>query len=136
MYVRDLSEQVEERHNNRHPEGLEAAGICAPCDYWISYQFSPKHPSHATSMNYTGALNIKHKVQSWTLRANYPDFHSFAFFFKMMKQIGIMAAQVIKNYTEDSEDPSHVVFYSMDDKAKISVGEPHLAVGFLSTTQS
>ena len=41
-----------------------------------------------------------------------------------------MSAQVIKNFTKDDEDQASVVFYSMDDKTKISVGEPHLAVGF------
>jgi hypothetical protein len=81
-------------------------------------------------MNYTGALNIKHKVQSRTLRANYPDSHYVACFFKMMKRLGVVAAQVIQKYTEDDEDPVPVVLYSMDDKANINVEEPHLAVGF------
>ena len=130
MSLRDLREQVEERLDNRHPEGLDAAGIRVPCDSWIAYQFSSKHPSHVASMNYTGALNIKHKVQSRTLRANHPDSHYVACFFKMMKRLGVLAAQVIQKYTEDGEGPAHVVFYSMDDKAKINVGEPHLALRF------
>ena len=37
---------------------------------------------------------------------------------------------MIQKYTEDGEGPAHVVFYSMDDKAKINVGEPHLALRF------
>jgi hypothetical protein len=48
----------------------------------------------------------------------------------MMKRLGVVAAQVIQKFTEDGEVPSSVVFYSMDDKAKISVREPHLAMGF------
>jgi len=48
----------------------------------------------------------------------------------MMKRLGVVAAQVIQKYTEDDEDPCLVVFYSMDDKAKVSVGEPHLVVAF------
>ena len=64
MSVRDLREQVEVRLTNNHPEGFEAAGIFIPSDSWIAYQFNPKHSSHATSMHYTGDLNIKHKVQS------------------------------------------------------------------------
>ena len=35
---------------------------------------------------------------------------------------------MIQKYTEDDEDPTPVVFYSMDDKAKMIVGEPHLAL--------
>jgi hypothetical protein len=130
MSVRDLREQVEERLRNKHPEGLEAAGICIPSDTWIAFQFSPQHPAHAASLHYTGALNIKHKVQSRTLRASHPDSHYVACFFKMMKRLGVVAAQVISKFTEDDSEPAHVVFYSMDDKAKINVGEPHLAVGF------
>ncbi len=48
----------------------------------------------------------------------------------MMKRLGVVAAQVITKYTDEEEVPAPVVFYSMDDKAKISVGEPHLAVSF------
>ena len=64
MSVRDLREQVVERLTNNHPEGLAATSIFIPFVSWISYQFTPKHPSHVESMDYTGALNIKHKVQS------------------------------------------------------------------------
>ena len=130
MYVRDLREQVVERHTNRHPQGLESFGVRIPSDSWISYQFSPKHPCHAATMQYTGALQIKHKVRSRTLRASHPDTHYVARIFKMMKGLGVVAAQLSQKFTEDDEDPAHVAFYSMDDKAKIHVGEPHLAVGF------
>ena len=47
-----------------------------------------------------------------------------------MKQLGVVTARVISEYTDEEEDPSPAVFYSIDDKAKISVGEPHLAVSF------
>ncbi len=48
----------------------------------------------------------------------------------MMKRLGVVAAQVITRYIDEEEVPAPVVFYSMDDKAKISVGEPHLDVSF------
>jgi hypothetical protein len=48
----------------------------------------------------------------------------------MMKRLGVVAAQVITKYTDEEEDLAPVVFYSMGDKAKISVGEPNLAVSF------
>jgi hypothetical protein len=130
MSVRDLREQVLKRLNERHPDGLDAVGIKIPSESWIAYQFSPMHPLHAASLHYTGALQIKHKVQARTLRANHPDSHYVASFFKMMKRLGVVAAQVIAKYTYEDDDVSPVVFYSMDDKAKISVGEPHLAVSF------
>jgi len=51
-------------------------------------------------------------------------------FFFMMKRLGVVAAQVIKKYTPEDEVLTRVVFYLMDDKAKVNVGEPHLAVAF------
>jgi len=52
--VRDLREQVVQRLQSNHPDGLDVAGIRIPSDTWISYQFSPKHPSHAASIQYNG----------------------------------------------------------------------------------
>jgi hypothetical protein len=128
--VRDLREQVLKRLNQSHPDGLDAAGIEIPTDNWIAYQFSPKHPLHAASLYYTGALQIKHEVQSRTLRANHPDSHYVASFFKMMKRLRVVAAHIITKFTKETEDHAPVAFFSMDDKAKINVGEPHLAVSF------
>ena len=53
----------------------------------------------------------------------------------MMKRLGVVAAKVITKYTDEEEVLAPVVFYSMDDKAKISVGEPHLVVSFGGRSQ-
>ena len=50
------------------------------------------------------------------------------FLIVMMKRLGVVAAQVIKKYTPEVEVLTRVVFYSMDDKPKVNVGEPHIAV--------
>jgi hypothetical protein len=102
--VRDLKEQVLQRLNQSHPDGLDAAGIKIPSDNWIAFQFSPKHPFHAASLYYTGALQIKHKVQARTLRAHHPDSHYVASFFKMMKRLGVVAAQIINKWSKEDED--------------------------------
>ena len=81
-------------------------------------------------MQYTWGLKIKHKVQVWTPRAHHLDSHYVARFFKMMKELDVVAAQIIKKCTNDDNYPAFVVFYSMDDNAKFNVGDPHLAVGF------
>ncbi len=47
-----------------------------------------------------------------------------------MKRLGVVVAQIIAKYTYDEDDVSPVVFFPMDDKAKITVGEPRLAVSF------
>ena len=128
--VRDLRELVVKRLTDKYPAWLGATHIKIPSACWISYQFSPKHLSHDGSMQYTGALNIKHKVQARTLRAHHPDSHYVACWFKMTKRLGVVAAQIIEKYTQEDEEEEAVVFYSMDDKAQVSVGEPHLAVSF------
>jgi len=46
----------------------------------------------------------------------------------MVKRLGVVANQIIAKYTQEDEEEGAVVFYSMDDKAKVNVGEPHLAV--------
>jgi hypothetical protein len=48
----------------------------------------------------------------------------------MLKRLGVVAAQLVNKYTEDDEIPASVVLYSMDDKAKINIGEPSLAIAF------
>ncbi len=93
--VRDLKDQVVERLTQHHPGCLDSAGIEIPSDNWIAYKFSPKHPSHAASLHYTGVLSIKHKVQARTLRAHHPDSHYVTSFFKMMKRLGVVGAQII-----------------------------------------
>ena len=118
------------RLTSNHPQGLVEDGIKIPSDSWISYQFSPKHPCRVVSLQYTEAINIKHKVQSRTLRASHPDSHYVACLVKMMKRLGVVASQVIKKCTREDEEEASVIFYYMDDKAKVSVGEPHLAVAF------
>ncbi len=39
MSVRDLKEQVVKRLNEKHPDGLDDAGIKIPSESWIAYQF-------------------------------------------------------------------------------------------------
>jgi hypothetical protein len=41
-----------------------------------------------------------------------------------------MVAQIISKLTKEGEGLALVVFYSMDNKAKINIGEPHIAVIF------
>ncbi len=87
MFVRDLREQVVGRILLKQPERLEATRIQISSYSWISYQISPEHPSHAVSMQYSGALNIKQKVQYRTRRVHHPDSHYVARVFKMLKRL-------------------------------------------------
>jgi hypothetical protein len=115
----------------QHPEGLEAARIKIPSESWILYQISPKHPSYAASLHYTGKANIKNKVQLRTLRSHHIDSHYCAAIKKYIKHMGVRAATVIESHTPDDEEPACVSFYSLDDKAKVCrlyVNYPPLSV--------
>jgi hypothetical protein len=89
MLVHDLKKQVRHRLHQMHPDGFDILGIKVPSENCIAYQLSPKHPLHDPSLNYTRALNIKHKVQARTLREYHPDSHYVASFFKMMERLGV-----------------------------------------------
>ena len=110
MSARGLKEQVVKRLNEKNPYGLDDARVKIPLESYIVYQFCPKHPLHAASLHYIGALKMKHRVQARTLRAHHPDSHSVASFFMMMKRLGVVAAQIISQYTDEEEDPTPVVF--------------------------
>jgi len=60
MPVRDLREQAVKKLIGRNPDGLEASGIKIPTKKWIAYQLCPNHPLYAASLQYIGALQIKH----------------------------------------------------------------------------
>ncbi len=126
MFVRGLREQVVERLTNKHPEGLEAASMFIPSDSWISYQFTPKHPPHTVSMDYTGFLNIKHKVQSRTIRASHQYSHYVACIFKTLKRLGVVAAHVINKYTEDDEVPVPLVLFPWTIRSRSILASPPL----------
>ena len=65
-----------------------------------------------------GRLNVKKKVQARTLRNTHKDSHYCACIFKMMKQLGVKASEIIQ---QKSLEPLECacVFFSMDDKAKV-----------------
>jgi hypothetical protein len=88
--------------------GLDVVGIKIPSENGIAYQFCPWHPLHVASLNCIGALNITHKVQARILRANHPDSNYVATVFKMTMCLGVAAAQVTTNYTDEEEASAFV----------------------------
>ena len=71
------------------PKTLEEARIKVPSLTWVQLQFCPKNPRSATSVNYTGALNLAHRVQQRTLRATSIDSHYVAATYKYMRSYGL-----------------------------------------------
>ncbi len=71
------------------PKTLAEAGISVPSRSWVSLQSNPKNPVSAHALNYTGVLNLKHKVQQRTLRASSIDAHYVVADYKYMRSYGL-----------------------------------------------
>ena len=81
--------------------------------------FFPKNPRFATSLNYTGALNLAHRVQQRTLRATSIDSHYVAASHKYMRSNGLWLHEQLVEARCDMS----VISASCDDKCKV---KPHL----------
>ena len=111
----DLIRKVQEALEVDHPNGLEEAGIRIPTRAWVEFQFAPANTGKRASLQYSGKLQIKHKVQVRTLRQSHVDSHYYATLFKYMKGVCLELAQTVCGV-----NPAMVVrFASMDDKAKV-----------------
>eukprot|EP00951_Prasinocladus_malaysianus_P022981 scaffold194114_cov19-Prasinocladus_malaysianus.AAC.1 len=121
--IRSLIETVTDALREKHGHDLEAKGIRIPSESWVALQFCPKNPLATKALAHTGMLNLQHKLQQRTLRSISIDAHYCNALFKYMKEYGVLLATNIQ---------CGVVFASMDDKAKVSIGEPHLAIALTS----
>ena len=101
------------------PKTLEEAGIKVPSLTWVQLQFCPKNPRSATSLNYTGALNLAHRVQQRTLRTTSIDSHYVAAAYKYMRSYGLWLHEQLVEARCDMS----VISASCDDKCKV---KPHL----------
>ena len=97
------------------PKTLEEAGIKIPSITWVQLQFCPKNPRSATSLNYTGALNLAHRVQQRTLRATSIDSHYVAAAYKYMRSYGLW----LQEQQEEAKSKFCVISASCDDKCKV-----------------
>ena len=52
--TRDLRQRVIEALEQRHPEGLEVAGIKVPTLTWFEVQISPGHTGYKADLRHTG----------------------------------------------------------------------------------
>lgn len=86
-----------------------------PSTEWIRLQFWPSNPYSGSALKYTGQFQVKHGVQVCQLRKDHPDARYVGKILKYVKGF------VVKHR-------SFVQMMSVDDKAIISVGEPHCPV--------
>eukprot|EP00873_Tetraselmis_striata_P014883 jgi/Tetstr1/435147/TSEL_002607.t1 len=129
--TRDLVEQVVDKLKEKHhPQTLLEAGVHIPSISWVQYQFAPKHPSYRASLQYTARVPVKWKVQVRAMRAYHADAKYVAALFKYIRKAAVLYANIIAEHTDHDCVPEEVVFYSVDDKSKVNVGEPNLPITF------
>ncbi|XP_072024864.1 LOW QUALITY PROTEIN: uncharacterized protein [Amphiura filiformis] len=89
-----------------------------PTYSWFRLQFWPKNPTQRSALHYTGRFKIKHQVQQRQLRKFHVDAHYCNVLYSFLKKY---AVDVKCNLGEEV-----ISMISMDDKAKVQVGEPGL----------
>ena len=94
---------------------LEEARVQVPSPSWVYLQFSPKNRLSSNALNYTGALNLKHKVQQRTLRAHITDAHYVATAKKYMRSYGVWLHEQLR----EANRGLSVISASFDDKCKV-----------------
>jgi hypothetical protein len=125
--IKKTVEALEEKYA---PLTLDQAKIEVPGLMWVSMQFCPKNPLSARSLNYTGKLNLVHKVQQRTLRATSIDSHYVAAAYKYMRSYGLW----LHNLLVDVQSELSVISASCDDKCKVIPPIMYLRVCFNSHT--
>lgn len=110
-----IKKTVDALEAEHHPKTLEQAGIEVPGPMWVSLQFCAKNSTSAKSLDYTGKLNLVHKVQQRTLRASSIDAHYVAAAYKYMRSWGLWLSDMLAEAGSDQT----VISASCDDKCKV-----------------
>lgn len=103
---RDLHSQVAK---------LVPEGTAIPSIQWLKYQFQPRHPRTNAGKYYKCKMKIKMMIQKRQFRKAHPDEHYCAAIWRYMREYAVL-------YREKC----HLI--SLDDKHRISVGEPRFPV--------
>ena len=104
--VPDLISQVAKRCPDNTP---------IPCESWVRLQFWPKNWHLRSACHYTGKLDVKYMIQSRKLRKSHEDSHYAAAIFRFLRELAVK----LREYS---------AFACLDDKHRISVGEPNYPV--------
>ena len=100
--VPDLISQV----SRQCPEGTPIPNVS-----WVRLQFWPENRHLHSSCHYTSKLSIKYMVQTRQLRKSHEDSHYAAALFRYQRELAVKFRQ-------------HSTFICLDDKHRMSVGEP------------
>ncbi len=117
-YVPSLAKKTIDGLLQEHaPKTLEEAGIKVPSFTWVQLQFCAKNTRSSTSLIYTGALKVAHRVQQCTLRATSIDSHYVAAAYKYMRSYGLWLHELLVEARCDMS----VISASCDDKCKVKL---------------
>ena len=106
LSVKDLINQTVEKC----PEGTKI-----PSAALVRLPFSPRNPYAHSAMNFTSKIPVQYKIQRRQVRLSHPDDHYCNALFKYLKSLAV------------SIQPDCCLFFC-DDKAKVSIGEPGVAI--------
>ena len=109
--VNHLREIISSKVKEKFPQ----EEVPIPSLEWMRLQFLPRNPYTATALKYTGKFNVRYAVQCRQLRHEHPDSKYVAVILRYAKEFAVLHSELM-------------LMISVDDKAIVPVGEPHLPV--------
>ncbi len=113
--IKRTIEALEVKHA---PNTLDEVGIQVLGEMWVSIQICPKNPTSTRALQYTGKLNLMHKVQKRTLRATSVDSHYVAAAYKYMRNYALWLSKLLVSVNINLS----VISASCADKCKVLFG--------------
>lgn len=86
-----------------------------PSESLVRLQFSPKNPYSHRALSFTSKIQVQYKIQRRQLRSDHVDTHYANAQFKYLKERAVQMS-------------ANVQLVCCDDKAKVPIGEPGVAV--------
>lgn len=128
--INSVTAEDERRHNVAHMSQWlslkdlvsQATALCPPdtpipSTALVRLQFTPRNAYSHAALSFTSRYQVQYKIQRRQLRLSHPDDHYCAALLKYIKTLAVNLAAV-----------GVVQLYFCDDKAKVPVGEPDVAL--------
>ena len=126
--MNSMTAEDERRHNVAHMSHwssvkdlvAQAAQLCPPetlipSKALVRLQFTPRNPYSHAALSFSSRFDVQHKIQRRQLRVSHPDDHYCAALLRYLKTLSVVLG------------PACQLFFC-DDKAKVPVGEPDVAL--------
>ena len=97
--------------------------MVVPCDTTIYLAFVPSNPYSTSASRLNGRLGLVRAIQKRSLTRQHPDTH---YAHKLRKNVREYVADMVQACIDEGVDCNRIVTeFSIDDKAKVAVGEPN-----------